>query len=123
MGIDVKLEKSETSNIPYDDNFFDAVIFLRVLHCVDTAEKRKKSLQELFRVLKPNTEAIVSVWGKRQDRIKNKNKVCFVPWTIEDKRYLRYTYLYDKNELTRLLKDVGFIILQIKEHKNIVSHC
>ncbi len=120
MEIKIELKKAETSEIPYSSNFFDAVVFSRVLHCIDSEEKRKKSIEEIFRVLKPNSEVIISVWGRNQNRIKNKNKECFMPWTIDDKKYLRYTYIYDKPELEELLKSIGFEIISSREGKNIV---
>ncbi len=75
LGIDAELKKSDATKIPYDDDFFDSAIFVRVLHCVDAEEKREKVLRELFRVLKPNAEAVISVWSRGQDRIKNKNQL------------------------------------------------
>ena len=116
----VELKKSEVSNIPYKDNFFDAGIFVRVLHCIKDNEAREKSLKELFRVLKPDAEAVISVWSRKQDRIKNKDKVCLVPWTVENKKYMRYTYIYDVDELTKLLETIGFKIINLEENKNIV---
>ncbi|MDH3353320.1 MAG: class I SAM-dependent methyltransferase [Nanoarchaeota archaeon] len=121
LGIDAELKVSGADNIPYDDEFFDAAIFVRALHCVDSEEKRKKSLQELFRVLKSGSEAVVSVWSRGQDRVKNKDKVCYMPWTVGDKTYERYTYIYDKDEFENLLKSVGFEIVSLEEGKNIVA--
>jgi len=121
LQIDVELKKTETAMIPYEDNFFDSVIFVRVLHCIDSEEKREKSLRELFRVLKPNSSAVISVWAREQKRIKNKNKECFIPWTVEEKKYFRYTYIYNKNELKHILEKIGFKIINLKEGKNIVA--
>ncbi len=117
--MDVELVKSEVDKIPFDDNFFDAVIYSAVLHCVDSSDKRKKSLEEIYRVLKPGTEALISVWSQNQKRIKNKPKETFVPWTVGEEKFLRYTYIYDKDELEQEIKKAGFEIVKIWEDKNI----
>jgi len=119
LKIDAKLIKSETDKIPFDDEFFDYGICFSVLHCVDSFEKRKKSVEELFRVLKSGAEAIVSIWGRGSPRVKNKDKESFVPWTVDGKKFLRYTYIYDKDELENLLTSAGFEIVKSWEDKNI----
>ena len=70
----VELKKGFAYDVPYMDEVFDWVIFVRVLHCVDSAERRKKSLVEVYRVLKSGGEAMISVWGRGQDRVKNREK-------------------------------------------------
>jgi len=117
--INIKLKKSSVDKIPFDDNFFDIAIFIAVLHCVDSAEKREKAIEELFRVLKPKGEALISTWSRNQKRIKNKPKECFIPWTVGEKKYMRYTYIYDKNELEKEIKKAGFEIVKSWEDKNI----
>ncbi len=118
--IAVELKKSEASSIPYSDDFFDAAIFIAGLHCIDSKDKREKSLQELFRVMKKGAEGLIAVWGKNQERIKNKPKECMIPWTVDGKKYYRYCYIYDKEELEELLKKTGFKIIKSHEDDEIV---
>lgn len=106
-----EVKKSEVSSIPYDDEFFDHVVFNAVLHCVDSGEKRKKTLEETYRVLKKNGEALISVWGRGQSRLKNKEKEGFIPWTIGEEKVQRYTYIYEFEELKSDLEGVGFEIV------------
>jgi len=113
------IKKAEVYSTGYNDNFFDAVIFNAVLHCLETGEKRKAALVELFRVLKPNGEAIVSVWGKKQARVKNRSKECGVSWTIGGRKYERYCYLYSISELEKLLNKVGFEVVKSWEENNV----
>ena len=108
----VELKKSEVFDISYDDGFFDAVVFSRVLHCVDSVEKRRKSLEEVYRVLKEGGEALVSVWGRGQKRLRNVDKETMISWSVGDEKVLRYTYVYDFDELKRELEDVGFRVLR-----------
>jgi len=113
------LKKSSADKLPFKKNFFDAAIFAATLHCLDSKKKRKKALQEMFRVLKPEGEAIISVWSRKQGRVKNKPKESFIPWTINGKKYWRYYYLYDKRELESLLRETGFKILKSWENEHI----
>lgn len=117
--INAIIKKASVTKLPFQDNFFDSAIFIASLHNLETAEKRKKSLKELKRVLKKGSEALISVWNKNQPRFKNKQKEVFIGWKIKDKSYKRYYYLYDKKELLDLLKKVGFEILKIWENENI----
>ena len=120
LQISCLLFKAEASELPFEDNFFDATIFVATLHCIDSAEKREKALKELFRVLKTEARVFITAWSKTHARIKGKTKNQTIPWTIDGKRYERYYYIYDKEELEGLLKRLGFKILSSKEDKNII---
>lgn len=121
LSIEVRLEKATLDKLPFKDDFFDAAIFTATLQCIETEKKRKKSLQELKRVLKPEAEALITVWSKGHKRVKNKGKETTIPWTVNEKKYYRFYHIYDKEELEQLLKEVGFKILKIWiwENKNI----
>lgn len=119
----VELKKEVTWKIPYVDEFFDWVVFVRVLHCVDSAEKRRKSLEEIYRVLKNGGEMLVSVWWRGQERLKNRPKEGYVPWSVprldslghqtrQGRKVMRYTYIYDYEELKSELESVGFEIVR-----------
>jgi len=115
----VELKKGTTDEIPYGDEFFDYVIFVRVLHCVEGEEKRKETLREIYRVLKKGGEAVISTIGPRNQRVKNKPKEGMMPWTVDGVKYERYNYTYDMIELEEQLRDAGFEVLKIWEDWNI----
>ena len=117
--INAEFRKSESTNLPFMDSIFDAAIFVSSLHCIETAKDREKALKELLRVLKPGAEALISVWSKNHPRVENKPKNCYIPWTVNGERFLRYYYIYDKEELENLLKLVGFDILRSWEEENV----
>lgn len=119
LEINAIIKKASATKLPFQDNFFDAAIFIATLHSLETAEKRKKALKELKRVLKQGAEAIISVWNKNQPRFKNKQKEVFIGWKIKGNNYKRYYYLYDKEELEDLLKKTGFEISKSWENENI----
>jgi len=124
----VELKKGTTDAIPYGDEFFDWVVFVRVLHCVEGEEKRRKSLEEIYRILKVGGEAVISTLGPKCQRLKNKPKEAILPWTVNvpgspggNIRFERYNYTYDKIEFEGQLKDTGFEIVSLEEDKNIVA--
>ncbi len=116
--INVILKKAEVNKLPFKNNFFDAAIFIAVLHCVPDENKRKKALKELFRVLKPNSKALITVWDKNIERFRKSPKELFLPWKHLGKEYLRYYHLYDKKEFLHLLREVGFEIIEAYDSKN-----
>jgi len=137
-GVRVCLTKALVDSLPYEDDFFDAVLFYAVLHCVDSVGARKKALEEIYRVLKVRGEALISVWGSKSPRLRGKGKECFVPWTVRDEgekikrkienpslnfchpeKIKRYTYVYDLEELLELCESVGFEVLECWEERNV----
>jgi ubiquinone/menaquinone biosynthesis C-methylase UbiE len=113
--------KGDVSELPYEDSFFDYVLFYAVLHCIDSEEKRKKSLKEIYRVLKRGGKVLISSWGRKSPRLKNKGKECFIPWSSRDEgeKIERYTYVYDLEELRKLVEEVGFEVLECWEERNV----
>jgi len=124
-----KLFKANAWELPFKDNYFDSAIFIATLHCIPSEENREKSLQELKRVLKPGSRALVTVWDKNQERFNNPNtkssappkfigeKEAYLPWGAGDfpdrQEFLRYYYLYDKEEIAKLLEKY-FKVIEVK---------
>ena len=117
--IKAKLYKSEAYNLEFKDNYFDYGLFISALHCLESKEKREKAVKEFFRVLKPKAQALISVWNSEDRRfihVKN-NGGIYMSWIEQGISYMRYYYLYKKEELLNLLKKSGFKILDIYEPK------
>ena len=119
LDIDAKLRQTTSQELPFKENFFDIIICYAVIHCIDSKKAREKTLHEIYRTLKPNGKVLLSVWSKNSPRLKNKDKETQIPWRINDKKIKRYTYIYDKGELEKLVKKVGFKIEKKIEEKNI----
>ena len=107
--------QSNLEKLPFEDNFFDGAISISSIHCVETSEKRKKSIEELYRVLKQGAHAIIAVWNKDSKRFKNAGKEKYVGWRDKGKRYY---YLFDEDEIYNLFIEAGFIIIK-KLHHNV----
>ena len=116
---DVELKNENATKLSFKDNFFDSAIFIRALHCIETEEGREKTLRELLRVLKPKSEALITVWNKDQPRFADLEKDSFIPWEHNGKKFMRYYHLYEKDEFFNLLKKVGFENIKIEDGENI----
>lgn len=120
MGLDIELKKCRSSKIEYSDNFFDGVICFAVMHCINTDDERKKTIEEIFRVLKPNGLALISSWGFKSPQLKNKEKESCVYWTKrQGEKIKRYNYVYDLKELEDLCRSVGFEVVKSWEERNV----
>jgi ubiquinone/menaquinone biosynthesis C-methylase UbiE len=109
---------SDVSNLPFQDNFFDAAIFISVLMCIEKEKSREKSVNELSRVLKPKSQAIINVWNKNSAWFKNSKKERSMRWRDKGARYY---YLYDKEEVYSLFEKAGFkIVKKFKPDKSIM---
>ncbi|VVB79088.1 Ubiquinone/menaquinone biosynthesis C-methyltransferase UbiE [uncultured archaeon] len=118
-GIYAELRKIDDGKIPFEDNSFDLAICVAVLHCVDSEEGRKAMLKELFKKMKKGAKCFISVWSKNHARVKGKHGALFIPWTIDNKKYERYYYIYSHKEFENKLSEAGFHVVKIWEDENI----
>ncbi len=129
----VNILHSSSDKLPFEDNYFDSAICVAVLHCVPSKEERVNTIKEIYRTLKKDSSALISVWGKNSPRLKNKGKECFVSWTVKSEKPSRkgeaeikqdrYTYIYDLEELKQEVLDAGFKIESIWEERNVNVIC
>ncbi|MEN9626266.1 MAG: hypothetical protein RL557_594 [archaeon] len=99
------------------NNIFDYGLLIATLHCIETKIKRKKALQQLYRVLKPNAEALITVWNAEDQRFKevNNHGPVYLSWKENNIPHMRYYYLFNKQELIDLIKETEFTILKFYE--------
>ena len=108
--IKVRLKLGVAEKLPYQNNFFDYCLSISLLHHLETREERRKAVEEMFRVLKPNGLAFISVWNLFPLSLFVKNKM--VKWQKEGKVFYRYYYLFLPFELKNLLRKAGFKVLR-----------
>jgi ubiquinone/menaquinone biosynthesis C-methylase UbiE len=99
------------------DNMFDYGLFIATLHCIETKKKRKESLKEFYRVLKKGGEGLISVWNsedKRFDCVGNNGNI-YMSWRENNIDYMRYYYLFRKQEFLDLIESIGFDIIKFYE--------
>ncbi len=99
--------KASMTNIPFDNDYFDGIICIASYHHLDNDIDRKKTLNEIYRVLKNSGRVLLEVWGKEQPDNSNKNTQNFinkdnlVKWTSMKTGdiYYRYYNIYSYGEL------------------------
>ena len=115
-----KMSAHKLSKKDFKKDMFDCGLFIAALHCLENSDKRLRALNELYRVLKPGAEALISVWNsedKRFDSVRNEKDI-YMSWKYEGNVYMRYYYLFDKKELIDLIERAGFEILEIYDKGN-----
>jgi ubiquinone/menaquinone biosynthesis C-methylase UbiE len=128
---EAKFFVGDAMNLPFQDNFFDKVYSIAVLHHIPSDVLRMKFLNEAKRVLKPQGKLVLTVWRfVQKDEIfrlvkytllkilgvsKLDFKDVFEPW---GKKVMRYYHCFSKKELENLVKKSGFEILESGVVKN-----
>ncbi|MEA3453110.1 MAG: class I SAM-dependent methyltransferase [Patescibacteria group bacterium] len=130
--------------LPFEENSFDKVFCLAVLHHIPSRKLRKDFLKEIKRVLKPRGKLILTVWDLNDQpkakqllfkytllKLMGKSKIdyrdIFYPWKNSKGEVLieRYVRVFSKKGLKKLIKKADFIIREIgivkrsKKGKNI----
>ena len=93
---------SDILSLPFEDNYFDYIICIAVIHHLDSREKRINAISELIRTCKKNI--LIYVWSfniyDKTEKRKFNSKDELVPFITNDGvKINRYYHLYDSNEL------------------------
>ena len=120
-----KLLSGDALNLPFENNSFDKVYSIAVLHHIPSKEFRLEFLKEAKRVLKPKGKLILTVWklyGKKElsllikytilkiiGRSKLDFKAVLRSWAKETTRYY---YWFSQRELIKLVKRTGFKVIK-----------
>lgn len=98
--------------LPFDNEFFDAVVCIAVLHHIALEQDRLGALEELLRVLKPGGKLLFQVWAREQELtsrfipIQIKKNDFFVTWKSNDEIIKRYYHLFSEVEIKILLSQL-----------------
>lgn len=108
--------KADMTNIPFNNNTFDALICVASFHHLSTIERRIAALKEMYRILKLDGKLFLTVWSKNQPaKTKKKFKYYgnnYVDWNFKNIILQRYYYIFKVNELLELALSVGFKLNQ-----------
>ena len=113
IGIDISIEQVKicldkglnvtegniASNLLFEDNKFDYIICIATYHHLDNDIDRKKSLDEMYRCLKPDGKILISGWAMDQpenSRNKFSETDTYVTWKH---KYKRYYHIYKEGQL------------------------
>jgi ubiquinone/menaquinone biosynthesis C-methylase UbiE len=96
------VEKANMTCLPFDDATFDAIICIAVYHHLQSDDERKKSLEEMYRVLKPNGKIMLTVWAMEQEDSSKRKFISsdsMVSYKINDSTHYRYYHIYSEGML------------------------
>lgn len=97
--------------LPFNDGSFDWAIGIAVYHHISGKAERRRAFAELRRILKPGSEAFITVWNRWQSRFLLSGQDTYVPWKTKDQVLNRYYHLFTYIELKRLINESGFRII------------
>ena len=91
-------------DIPHLDETFNNFICIAAYHHLDNDNDRKKSLQEMYRILKPGGTGLVSVWAMEQEdespfNFTKENEMVSWKCRTDGNTYYRYYHIYKKDQL------------------------
>ena len=116
---------SEMTNLPFIDNYFDAIISIASFHHLSNISRREQCLNEMHRVLKPNGKILLSVWSINQSHNKKLNNkfnfgINMVPWKDNKGNIMgnRYYYIFQIDEIYNLIKKYFTIDIHYWNHGN-----
>ena len=110
-------------DIPYEDNYFDYIICIAVIHHLDKREDRIKAISELLRITKQNGKILIYVWAFEQPAgtiRKFTEQDTLVPFQSKISGvYFRFYHVYKENELEEEIKEAkGNIIKSYYDNGN-----
>lgn len=116
--------KGNIINIPEEDEIFDYVISIAVIHHLDTFEKRVKSILECLRVLKSKGQFMFQIWSFEQEKTKFKfNKGDnMIPWKIRRKDIEENIKGSEKNDIIKIV-DRYYYISDYDDIKKLIDTC
>lgn len=128
---------ADALNLPFENNEFDAVFSVAMLHQIPSQELRIKTLSEIKRVLKNNGILILTCWNLRQLKLILKYKLwnliigfkkknldigdVFIPWKSRNGKVIqRYYHAFTLKELNRIVKKSNFKIINYTKNNNLI---
>ncbi|WP_257297524.1 class I SAM-dependent methyltransferase [Haloarchaeobius sp. FL176] len=112
-GFDVELVQADAARLPVATGSVDLAVYVATLHHLPNREARRRSLDELARVLSPDGTALVSAWSTAHDRFDR--EVGFdttVDWTLPGGETVpRFYHVYSPAEFDEDLaaSDLGIV--------------
>lgn len=99
-GFTLELVRGEASHLPLRTDSVDLAVYIATIHHLPTREDRRRSLNELDRVLTADGAAIVSAWCTTHPRFDRDGGFdTTIDWTLPDgDRLPRFYHIYDPAE-------------------------
>lgn len=131
----INFQVADSLNLPFEENSFDKIYSIAVLHRIPSKEFRLRFFEEARRVLKKDGNLIITVWRLPIKQYNKKNIFLLLKHTIlkiigisrldfKDilepwgKKTEKYYHWFSQRELRRLAKKAGFKIKKSGITKN-----
>jgi alkylated DNA repair protein alkB family protein 8 len=129
----VSLFHANMVELPIKKNSIDSVICIASIHNVKGRFQRIQSIKEIFRILRKNGTALISVWSKWQDKYriyflkklfthKGEFGDINIYWRQNNLNIPRFYHLYSKREFLKDLTEANFVIDEIVNVKIHSTH-
>ena len=109
------------TDIPFTDNYFDAIICIAVIHHIQLEKDRYKAIDELIRVCKIGGKILITVWQLENNnvynngiKLENKND-RLIKW---GKNSFRYYHFFDREEIDKIIERYNYSIRFLEEKNN-----
>lgn len=99
----LNVKYADVRNIPFENNTFDYVISIAVIHHLSIESDRRKAIDEMLRVCKPNGKILVSVWALEQDK-NSRFKFTLGDNIVKWDDTTRFYHIHSKDTITDLLQ-------------------
>jgi tRNA (uracil-5-)-methyltransferase TRM9 len=108
----------DATAVPECDNTYDAVLSIAVIHHLPTRSERRAALQEIARVLKPQRQALVSVWAAGSEEPYDRLVPFKTPTQTVDRFYHFYTRAELQEDLEAIVGSMGITWVLEEERGN-----
>ncbi|MFA9415153.1 class I SAM-dependent methyltransferase [Natrinema sp. HArc-T2] len=111
---EVALIQGDAASLPLADDIVDLAVYVATLHHLPTRRARRASLDELARVLAPDSRALVSAWSTAHDRFDETDGFdTTVEWTLPGGETVdRFYHIYAPDEFETELADSDLEVLE-----------
>ena len=107
----IKLVEAKAGHLPFEDAYFDVVVFINVLICIGSWEDVKAAFKEISRVARPGAKLILEFRNSRNALLKLKYKLAKF-YDATTKGHPLSTY--DQKDMIEILMGNGFDIQRIQ---------
>lgn len=122
----IMLVHADLTHLPFHDDTVDAVLCIASLHNIKGRENRHAAVREMYRVLKPQGTALLSVWSRWQDRYRAYFAKQFfvrssefgdidISWRQHHLNVPRFYHLYSRSEFIHELRNEGFTVENVED--------